>query len=423
MAIISTPPFDINSIYRPVEYEFSIINSPFAPITYAIIEVRISGFLIATKLQPPNRIQGTQALFNVDISKDLQRNLGTDYSDDAPDLPINTIFPTTFNQSLVVDNFRNVRGDIVLNITYYGLNVQNLPIEITTESTDPITASIAIRQITDDPSLDEYIQDGINLKKALTRRPGGILQDPNASERTTLTETQDLSLSFYDDGSINTFQIDAKNKKTSVGLFYADLSALTQFAIQKTVSVGLQSLQGLNYLTTSFAGVEVDQYGITFGDFRNPNIFTPLTETYWFDIVCAKPDSLNVIWMNDLGGGESYTFQAEVIQTLKTKGTYAKNTLSPLAGFSSIKFLSSRFKQNNVENLVQYQCKSKNLDSNEAEYIKSLLYTVECYIEIDGKYYQAQVEDATFDVDINNKHFTVLEILLTRSVDQISMIR
>ena len=72
---------------------------------------------------------------------------------------------------------------------------------------------------------------------------------------------------------------------------------------------------------------------------------------------------------------------------------------------------------------MQYQCKSKNLDSNEAEYIKSLLYTVECYIEIDGTYYQAQVEDATFDVDINNKHFTVLEILLTRSVDQISMIR
>ncbi len=48
---------------------------------------------------------------------------------------------------------------------------------------------------------------------------------------------------------------------------------------------------------------------------------------------------------------------------------------------------------------------------------------MECYINIDGFYYQAQIEDATFDVDINIQHYTILELTITRSIDEYSMIR
>jgi hypothetical protein len=268
--------------------------------------------------------------------------------------------------------------------------------------------------------LAQYRQDGISLKEILTRRVFGIRLNPNGSKKTDIKENQDLFFSFYTDGTINCVEVQPVFNNTLFSASYADISNLN--TLQCTVGVGIKNLEGLPYFTTAFDGSNLDCYSVTLGNY-NRGVFTPKTETYWFNVVCQKEDSLTVIWMNDLGGGESYTFQAEVVQTLTSKGTFAKRAL-PLRPSTIVnKFVTSRFKYNNTASLVQYKCQSQHLNQIEAEYIKSLLLTMECYINIGGFYYQAQIEDATFDVDINIQHYTILELTITRSIDEYSMIR
>ena len=126
------------------------------------------------------------------------------------------------------------------------------------------------------------------------------------------------------------------------------------------------------YFTTAFDGTNIDHYSVTLGDYDR-GVFTPKTETYWFNVECQKEDSLNIIWMNDLGGGESYTFQTDIVKELKTKGTFAKRSLPLGSGSIVNKFQTSRFKFQNNETTVQYKCVSQNLNEYEAEYIKSLI--------------------------------------------------
>ena len=416
MAFIVQPIYQINSIYRPVFYRSSIANTNLA---YATVDVFLDGTLIASKLQPVARINGANSEFDIDISRDLQLALGTRFNDPVFLNTKNSIFPIFANVALVAENPENT-GTTTITVTYYEYDANNLPVVLSTESTQPRTVSIAIRQATDNPDLDQYRQDGINPKDILTRRVKGNYFGPDSSDKTDIKEDQDLFFSFYTDGTINCVEVQAFYTNQPPQVYNAELLGLND--LQCTVGVGIKNLEGLPYFTTAFDGNNVTKYSVTLGTYDR-GVFTIKTATYWFNVVCQKEDSLTVIWMNDLGGGESYTFQSEVVQSLTSKGTFAKRALPLFSGGVVSKFDTSRFKYNNTASLVQYKCKSQHLNQIEAEYIKSLLLTMECYINIDGLYYQAQIEDATFDVDINIQHYTVLELTITRSIDEYSMIR
>ena len=416
MGFIVQPIYQINSIYRPVFYRSSIANTNLA---YATVDVFLDGNLIANKLQPVARINGANSEFDIDISRDLQLALGTRFNDPVFLNTKNSIFPIFANVFLKSENPENT-GTTTITVTYYEYDANNLPVVLSTESTQPRTVSIAARQPTDDPDLAQYRQDGVSIKEILTRRVFGVRSNPTVSEKTDIKENQDLGFSFYTDGTINCVEVQPVINTTLINPSYADISNLN--TLQCTVGVGIKNLEGLPYFTTAFDGTNVDHYSVTLGNYDR-GTFTPKTETYWFNVVCQKEDSLTVIWMNDLGGGESYTFQSEVVQSLTSKGTFAKRALPLFSGNVVSKFDTSRFKYNNTASLVQYKCQSQHLNQIEAEYIKSLLLTMECYINIDGFYYQAQIEDATFDVDINIQHYTILELTITRSIDEYSMIR
>lgn len=416
MPFIVQPIYQINSIYRPVFYRASIANTNLA---YATVEVVLNGNTIANKLQPVARINGANSEFDIDISRDLQLALGTRFNDPVFLNTKNSIFPIFANVAFFSENPENT-GTVTITVTYYEYDANNLPVVFSLEATQPRTVSIATRQITDDPDLVQYRQDGINIKEILTRRVFGIRLDPINSNATDIKTDQDLFFSFYNDNTINSIEVQPIFNNSFLPPAYADISNLN--TLQCTAGVGIKNLENLNYFSGSFSGQNIHLYSVTLGTFDR-GVFIPKTETYWFNVVCQKEDSLTVIWMNDLGGGESYTFQAEVVQSLTSKGTFAKRALPLFSGGVVSKFDTSRFKYNNTSSIVQYKCKSQHLNEFEAEYIKSLLLTMECYINIDGLYYQAQIEDATFDVDINNQHYTVLELIITRSIDEYSMIR
>ena len=416
MGFIVQPQYQINSIYRPVFYRSSIVSTNLA---YATVDVFLDGNLIASKLQPVARINGASSEFDIDISRDLQLALGTRFNSTLFTDTKNSIFPLFANVVYRTENPENT-GTTTITVTYYEYDANNLPVVLSTESTQPRTVSIAVRQPTDDPDLAQYRQDGINPKEVLTRRAKGFYFGPDASPRTDIKENQDLFFSFYTDGTINCVEVQAFYTTQPPQVYNAELLGLND--LQCTVGVGIKNLEGLPYFATAFDGDNVTHYSVTFGTYDR-GTFTIKTDTYWFNVVCQKEDSLSIIWMNDLGGGESYTFQAEVVQTLTAKGTFAKRALPLYTTTLVNKFETSRFKYNNTSSLVQYKCQSQHLNQIEAEYIKSLLLTMECYIDIDGFYYQAQIEDATFDVDINIQHYTILELTITRSIDEYSMIR
>ncbi|MCP4521689.1 MAG: hypothetical protein GY827_08390 [Cytophagales bacterium] len=405
--IVATPKYDYNSAYLPFLFElvFNGIN-----MAYAQISVFIDGNFEETKFVAPRSSTNTTTSFTVDLQTSLQLRMGTPQFGISNVFPTFPVTPTQFPYQVVNDNnFKDVR----IIVSYYQFQ-NNIPALAGRDVSQTYKALVGTRQINEPEEYIGFITGSSLQGKFLSRRKF------SPTETTPITRSQSLYFSFIADPNINSFQVIALNKQ-GLPIYNAVGNFLSSAGDIKTLGVGLPQLDYPSWLSGSFdpTDPEIDKYSVVVG---NGN-FSAFSQFFLFQVVPDCKEGLEVHWLNELGGGESYVFRTETIETLSVKGNFARSPLSADPFDVRKTFEKGRFKFNNADAKIQYTCVSDFLQRDEAEFLKGLLYATEVYAVIDGAFYSLQVEDGDFVIDDNNDFKTQLEVTLTRSVDQYTLIR
>ena len=413
--IIAQPNYTYNSAYLPVLWQSFVF---FTDMAYAKVTVQLTGAAGSEELLFAPQFEAFGATyFLFDIQRTLQLKMGTPQRLKSAVFPRFNTAPASFGYTAAaVECYIST----FLDIEYY--QYQNgLPVLVDQDTTNQADILLGVRQIEEDDSFAEYITAPASDAKFLTRR---------SHERpTNITRNQSLYLNYINNREITTFRLQGFDKNDN--LIYSGVHPqLNTGALQQTWGVGLPQLATYipgAFLSGSFDATDpnIKRYTVEVGngDESGLNRFVPFTVAQQFNVVDGCKDALEVNWLNDLGGGESYVFRTETITEITGKGSFARQPLISDPNLPRPKHDRGRFKFNNTETLVQYKCKSDFLNKDEAEYIKSLLYTMELYQIKDFDFFSLQVEDTSFVEDDNNEFYTQLEITFTASIDKYSMIR
>jgi len=406
--ITATPKYKYNSMYLPFLFELTVNTVDMA---YAKVFVKFQGAIVDTMLVPPYQEFGASTVFLVDVQRTLQLRKGT------PSDGKISVFPS-YNFTPTILPYQQTNTEcyefVSIDVEYYQFQ-NGLPVLTGTDVSEEYTALLGVRQIEEPENFEAFELSSSQTGKFLTRRASDI-----SGVSTKLTRSQSLYLSFIDAVGINQFQIIALDAQ-GVPIYTATNVVIGLQEGQKTIGVGLPQLGYPSWTSGTFDPTDKNIKTLLFS--VGSVGFFPFSNVQIFDIVDDCKDGLEVLWLNDLGGGESYVFRTETIKEISSKGSFARSPLTenPLVVRRSDS--KGRFKFNNTETKVQYKCVSDFLNEVEAEYIKSLLYSMTVYAVIDTEFYQLQVEDGGFIESDNNDFKTQLEITFTRSVDQYSMIR
>ena len=214
-------------------------------------------------------------------------------------------------QAINPECYKNV--DIIIEYFQY----QNgLPVKIETETSPLYKALLGVRQLGELDDFTEYIPAPAPRAKFLTRR-----SDTNA---TKITKSQSLYLSFLSTREMNTFSV-ASFDKNNVLIDTAVGQITSPSGDQKTIGAGLPQLDYASWISGSFdpTNPNINSYIIEVGS----GTFQPYTKRQSFLVVDDCKEGLEVQWLNDLGGGESYVFRTETIKELSSKGSFARSPL------------------------------------------------------------------------------------------------
>ncbi len=412
--ILFSPPYSRNSIYRPVTWYFSFQA---ANLIYAEVRLVSGGQLVAVNQVRPVQTDFTNtSFFLYDASKLLQSKIGI-----QPATKTN-IFPTPLDGFYEINN-ATITESANLLITYYALGPDNTPVVVGGESTGAAICVNSCVQIGELESLEEYVLGiGFILKKILTRRPPG---SPNRFDTyQKIKNYQTLNLTYFPDRFTTVARITfTRENLTFIGEYFVKLFTT---GVARTVGLGLKQLETAPYLTGApvLPDNEIKYMTIELGNGTGFS-FVSQTVQYCYNIdYCNK--GLEVHFMNDLSGFDSFIFDNSIIKERSTKGLGARKGLTVdftylNPGLNQEDY--GRFKYNNEDTKEEIKIVSQDLTPNEVQLLTPLIYSPEVYIIENGLVFSVQVLDTVFVVDDLNNSTTRLELTIVKSIDRFVQIR
>ena len=208
---------------------------------------------------------------------------------------------------------------------------------------------------------------------------------------------------------VDTTEFDASNNTVEFPVMPANLNSSSSIVLDKiTLSNGYVFYPG----TTG--GLELgvgDKYRIHAYSTQSPYLNQRVSQYYYFEVECGGHSDMQVSWENELGGSEHYNFSnKETVQITNKVKTYKKDrngwTDYPGAAVGFEFYYEQTTERRDViyqsEYREKYTLVSRLLNKEEVTRLKSLFYSKNIEIRIDGKWRPALPAKATMKL-INSK--------------------
>ena len=426
MAVIYTPPYSPNSMYRPNVYVTSQTTTD--NLVLAVASVVVDFTSITTIRKQPAYTTGsapTTFFFEFDVSKILQ-------TVSAPNpKTITSVFAKDLNVVYNVIN-NDCHTEVGLIISYYYIDpVTNLLTQLTSGGSPVIDtigsgffATIGTRQTLDYMGLDNYVLDypampNVYDRYWLTKLPYVL---PQASATTNnpipICRTDNQTMSYIPTAGTNALRVIIyDSSQTVVGsagfITLTPNSTLTP----RTLGIGIPQLAVATYtaFNPTFGLVlanipEGYYYSIQAGNLIAPNAFTLQGVKYMFKLVDCCANKVRLHWLNRLGGSDAYTFTnkktvlesnaSEIAQKMQT--WIQATPPSP----STYTWDKGRYKiQQTV--LKEYEVESTFYDVSWGEWLAELLSSPEVYMETPSGLVSVVITDSQIKIEETNELINV----------------
>ena len=426
MALIYSPPYSPNSIYRPNVFVTSQTTSD--NLVLAIATIIVDSVTITSIRKSPAYTTGsapTTFFFEFDVSKILQ-------SLSAPNpKTITSVFSKDLNVNY---NFLNVdcHTSVGLIIAYYYIDPVTNLLTILESGGFPIidtfspgyNATIGTRQTLDYMGLDNYAigyptTPGVYDKYWLTKLP---YVSPLASATTNnpipICKTENLTMSYIPTSGTNALRVIIYDQnQTVVGTSgYVSVTPNSSYT-PRTIGIGIPQLSLATYTAfnptfgTNLANIpEGYYYSIQAGNLIAPNAFTLQGVKYMFKVVDCCANKVRLHWLNRLGGSDAYTFTnkktvlesntSEIAQKMQT--WIQATPPSP----STYTWDKGRYKiQQTV--LKEYEVESTFYDVSWGEWLAELLSSPEVYMETPSGLVSVVITDSQIKIEETNELINV----------------
>ena len=427
MAVIYTPPYLPNSMYRPNVFVTSQTTT--FDLVLAIATIVVDSVTVTSIRKPPAYTTGsapTTFFFEFDISKILQ-------SVSAPNpKTITTVFDgsaTYANYDVLNSDCHTATGIVV---AYYYINsVTNLLTQLTSGGSPVIDtisighyATIGTRQTLDYMGLDNYALDYPTVPNVydrywLTKLP---YVAPQAATKTNnpipICRLDRLTMSYIPTAGTNALRVVLYDQnQTIVGnagfINITPNSTLTP----RTIGVGLTQLSFATYTAfnplfgLALGNIPVGYYfSIQAGNLVGLSTFTLQGVKYMFQLVECCANKVRLHWLNRLGGSDAYTFTNKKTVLESNASSLAQKmqtwiqSVPPAA--STYTWDKGRYKiQQTV--LKEYEVESTFYDVSWGEWLAELLSSPEVYMETPSGLVSVVITDSSIKIEETNELINV----------------
>lgn len=422
MAVIYTPPYLPNSMYRPNVYVTSQTTTQ--NLVLAIANVFVDSVLATSIRKPPAYSTGSAPatyFFEFDVSKILQ-------SLSAPNpKTITSVFAKDLNVAYnVLSGDTHVSVSMVV-LYYYIDPITNLLTQLTAGSppsfvSDTVSngyfATIGTRQTLDFMGLNSYVLDfptvgGVYDRYWLTKLPNVY---PQATVKTNnpipICRFDNLTMSYIPTATTNVLRVviydqnqDFINPAGFVNL--TPNSTLTP----RTLGVGLPQLTQLTYTSALFpltlASIPVGYYySVQAGQLVGGG-FVPQGVKYMFKLVDCCANKVRLHWLNRLGGSDAYTFTNKKTVLESNTSELAQKMQTWIQSAPSVyTWDKGRYKiQQTV--LKEYEVESTFYDISWGEWLAELLSSPEVYMETPSGLVSVVITDSQIKIEETNELINV----------------
>ena len=377
MAVVSTPPFAPNSMYRPIV--FQTMQNSTEPLVLAVASIIVNGSSVTDMRKSPYYASGGNYYFEFDVSKLLQTVSNPKSTSKT------TVFPNTLNVPYLQVN-NDIHAYVGLIISYY----YNDPITgnlTQLDSGGPVldiipngSFSIAsTRQQNEYMGMDDYVMDGSVVRPALTNRKKSPVRYP-------MCTNENAYLTYIPNDDLNAFRVRTFKTvggiPTMIDIGYATANSSLSFE-PSTIGVGYQNLLTQTYIAgaVDMTDPTIEYYAIDFGKYTGT--WTGYSVVYIYELVeCCSERSTRLHFFNRLGGADSYTFTSRKKISQTNNSELAQKPLSWIAGSTTptSSFDRGKFKINQTAEIV-YEVESGFYDADNGAFLSEILSSPEVYME------------------------------------------
>ena len=375
MAVVSTPPFAPNSMYRPVVFQTTQYYTNPLILAKAIVVVDSITTQYVLNKSPYYDDTFGNYYFEFDVSKILQ-TLSNPKSDS-----MTTVFAKNLNTPYLNKN-TDIHCSIGLLISYY-YNDPTTGILTQAALTDLITGgyySIAsTRQQNEYMGMDDYVMDGSVVRPALTNRKKSPVRYP-------MCTNENAYLTYIPNDDLNAFRVRTFKTvggiPTMIDIGYA-MAFNSLYFEPCTIGVGYQNLLTQTYIAgaVDMTDPTIEYYAIDFGKYTGT--WTGYSVVYIYELVeCCSERSTRLHFFNRLGGADSYTFTSRKKISQTNNSELAQKPLSWIAGSTTptSSYDKGKFKINQTAEIV-YEVESGFYDADNGAFLSEILSSPEVYME------------------------------------------
>jgi len=420
MAVVYTPPYTPNSMYRPNVFVTSQTTSD--NLVLAIASIVVDSISVTTIRKQPAYTTGsapTTFFFEFDVSKVLQ-------TVSAPNAKtITSVFPKDLNVAYNTLN-SDCHTSVGLIISYYYIDpVTNLLTQLTSGGSPVIDtigsgyyATIGTRQTLDYMGLDNYVIDYPTLpnvydKYWLTKLPYVAPQAITTTNNPIpICKTDNLNMSYIPTAGTNALRVivyDANQSIVDSGFVtMTPNSTLTP----RSIGVGVPQLTQFTYsnptVPLSLAGMPVGYYySVQVGNLIAPSTFTLQGVKYMFKMFDCCANKVRLHWLNRLGGSDAYTFTNKKTVLESNSSEIAQKMQTWIQASPSVyTWDKGRYKiQQTV--LKEYEVESTFYDVSWGEWLAELLSSPEVYMETPSGLVSVVITDSQIKIEETNELINV----------------
>ena len=371
MPIVQQPQYNPTSIYQPVVYEVKLATANPNEVKYCQYTINVDGVAIAKDRKEYYKTVNLglgvfEYYFLIDVQSFLQRYY-------APNKDKSSMFGALGAASDSENT--DAHAEVILDLTYLELNglTGKIFVAPTTESSTSIYCTLAKRQNGDDRSLATYTASP--FRDFLTKSPRSL----------ATCDSLNQFLSYYTDGTI--FNYMRVVLFDSAGLILSTDYTLTNAVTnsQNTISTGLAQLQTipagswLSGVAPNFAAAASYKVDIGEGVLAPSFSYTRKTEEFFYVIEDCCNKKLQVFWLNDLGGVDTYQLPFLSLEDTISADQFEK----PLAWDAGAVVPHAQYDygrlRNNIKAVRKYTINTK-VTNSEYAWLRSILWSAELYI-------------------------------------------
>ena len=413
MALVTAPPFALNSQYRPNKFLVSMTSSN--PLVLAQASIVVDSLGVTSMSKSPLYNIGTTYYFEFDVAKVLQT-----YS--APkSTGKTTVFLNTINVAYEVAS-ADIHTLVGLIISYYyndpvtGLLTQFVTTDTIATGYPAIAGARQTRDFNKmgmvDYIIDYPVVGGVYDRYFLTNQRSVY---PTATTKTNdpilICSGENLTMSYVPSSTTNALRVvvyDANQDPIGTAGFIQITPGST--LTPRTIGAGIQQLQATTMTPSNpMTGIPTGYYySIQAGNLVLPSSFTLQGVKYTFKVVeCCAERSTRLHWLNRLGGADAYTFSSK--KTIKQKNkselaqvpqTWTYNT-PPTTIYDRGLFKIAQ------DVTIEYEVESKFYTEAEGLWIAELLSSPEVYLETSVGLVAVVITDSNITTSENDELLNV----------------